>query len=149
MKEIPAKSDPVETKRFGCRQQCKPVMAIQRDIDRDLLVHGMLSATHFGIPAATAVARIDDQRTIDRPPQFFQRIEKRRIVPVRTIAELASAFAGKFSRRKMRPAPASRIKQGDRAYQHAPKADMLTTLSDSDRHAKENAPEVTETSGAF
>ena len=125
MEKSPAKPNAGKAQRFRRCQQGEPVMAVQGEIDRDLPVHGMLSAANFGIPTVTAMPGIDDQRSPHRCSQGFQRIEKVRIMPVRAIAEFAAALAGKLSRREMRPAPATRIEQGNRSYQHVPRLTRL------------------------
>lgn len=125
MEKSPAKPNAGKAQRFRRCQQGEPVMAVQGEIDRNLPVHRMLSAADFSIPAVTAMPGIDDQRPPYRRPQGFQRIQKVRIVPVSAIAEFAAALTGEFSRREMRPAPATRVEQGNRSYQHAPRLTRL------------------------
>jgi len=149
MEKSPAKPNAGKAQRFRRCQQGEPVMAVQGEIDRNLPVHRMLSAANFGIPTVTAMPGIDDQRSPHRCSQGFQRIEKIRIMPVRAIAEFAAALAGKLSRREMRPAPATRIEQGNRPYQHVPRLTRLRPCRIRIGAQKQNAPEITGTSGAF
>jgi len=107
MEKCARKAQPGKTCLLRGALEVMAVVAVQMNIDRDLLMPGSRCATDGCIPEIASVTGRDDQRGTHRRPKRLKPVEEYRVMPVLSPAKPSGTSTGEFWNGKMRPAPST------------------------------------------